>query len=39
MTIKIGDKYGKIYDNILNNINYYKFHIKTGIKFINRLPS
>jgi FkbM family methyltransferase len=39
MPIKIGDKYGKIYDNILNNINYYKFHIKTGIKFINRLPS
>ena len=38
MTIKIGDKYGKIYDNILNHINYYKFYIKTGIKFINRIP-
>ena len=38
MPIKIGDKYGKIYDNILNNLNYYKFNIVTGIKFIDRIP-
>ena len=36
--IKIGDKYGAIYDKIINHPKYWKFVIETGIKFSNRLP-